>query len=313
MNCTCQYCGRPLGVVTTADGNYCAQCMSEGFKIIKQEDKRIIRSAFITLLLPLIITGIAFLVASVSYWIDGTFHDNAIAIFLATFLVGLICGGRLTKNFKAYVGEPELVVTKTTYTSDSIGPITRRTKHRDYSFRQIFNSLYNLVLSILGAVIIYTIGWLLFIIICFKHNRSLIILHKNFKTVAKDIDFKIDQIIENLTHEKTEVVNVRINDAELSYLPYWLLQDDKITIIYGVLNQGKHIPFPLPILYYHTIDVAMPALGLYQCLLDPEKTAEEFEVAFNAIPSHHEIMKKHWTKGCQKLLDVDSFFSEKVD
>ena len=191
MSYACEYCGNALGVVTSADGKYCIDCFDAYLKILKKQNRSFIIKAFLIFLLPEIITFIALWASGIT---EGQpVHLTISYISYATFVIGLICGSYLMRNFKDYVGEPELIVTKTTYDYDSLGPITRKSKSREFSFGQVLSMIWNVLMTLVGAAIIYVGGWLLFIIALVLHNRQINTFHKSLKKLTKCFVFKRQQ------------------------------------------------------------------------------------------------------------------------
>lgn len=311
MNYTCQNCGNPLGFVTTSDGKYCINCFATYLKNLKKQNKRVIVSAFFLFLFPIILLIVGLYVTEIIRNISANAGHVASKITYSTIIVGFICGNYFVRNFKAYVGDPELEITTTTITSQ--GGVIKE-KHREFSIGQIIAFIINIFLSVVGTVIIYYGGWLLFIITLIMRNKDIIIFRLSVKKMIKCFDFKINTIVNNINNKKLEVVNIRINKNEYPYLPCELVlsESDETELILGVLKLDDGSAFPLPILYYKKLGFAMPVCSVYECLVTAGKTPEEIKAAYDIVPLYYESMKQNWTEECNKLLGVEFKPSKKA-
>lgn len=98
-------------------------------------------------------------------------------------------------------------------------------------------------------------------------------------------------------------------DKEYPYLPCELVINDvtETEIIFGVLKLNDGTSYPFPIIYYKKVGVAVPLLGVYECLCVEGKTAEDMKAAFDTVPMYYESMKEHWTDECNKVLGVEFY------
>lgn len=314
----CSECGKPLASFSSQ--GICLDCMYKHFIKAKVSNSFIREDSFKFMLLPLILTVASLGLFYLFGLIGQVFQTIAFFIFMGTVGYAISCGVHFTDRFKTYVGEPDSYMVTATISESGIDNkywVNMRGESV-YSGNQIMQMIINVLLTLLGAVLVYLIGWICFIVTCIRYSdKSVEKQREKFmaevKEEYKELGFDAHTAISNAKEGVLEVLPIKLNlHGELvkcSILPFKYGEDGDIGYIYAVINVTEDIPSPFAMIYYKRLHVAFPTKIICDILQgDSDDLDGDAKQALLLIPHFSEYLFKYWTRDCDKLLGVKGMY-----
>lgn len=321
----CEVCGNPKSFNMDVRGkNGCPHCWYSNLKKTSINCKKVALTAFCKFCLPCMffIFAIISLLTNVNIILGGI----ASICWFVDIVWLPISGHALMKNFKAYVGDPEMMVVSGNVYIDDKGKLKINDigTGEDYSTEQKWKQAYNVFIVILGTIVVALFGWLIFIISAAKYynlsKKFVEIYNKEMDEYKKEIelDFDVD-LAKTIVKDKSEKVMSCCfgENRKAKFIPMEIVagKSADIDYIYGVINFNTGA-IPMVLVSYNDCRVVFPSEVVVDYI---SYKVDSIKDASKQNPYKEEVFKKEIAltfKGfyemCMRIKDREQEIAEYV-